>query len=389
MNIIYLDHASTTPICQHVEQAMISCMRQRLGNPQNETHEAGRAARRGIDAARVEIAQAIGADPTAIVFTSGATESNNLAILGFAARRSKPGHVVTCAIEHRSVLEPCRALESAGWRVTHVGTDSTGRIDLDCLADALDKDAQLLSIQWVNNEIGTIQPIEEIARMAQQRGVCFHTDATQAIGRLPVNVTALGIDLLSFSGHKIYGPTGTGVLFVRDPTQLSPRSFGGGQEVGLRSGTHHTPGIVGLGVASRIAIDMLSAEAIRLTRLTHDLRERLITALPDTCFLTPQEGTVPGLISMGWPGIEAETLMLRLEELAISSGAACHDDRSLPSHVVVALDLPPQMQLAPIRISMGRDTTQDHIDLALQAITREVKFLQSLGSTRNIKEHVT
>lgn len=381
---VYLDYQATTPTDPRVLEAMLPYFTVRFGNPHSKSHAYGREAEDAVETGRRQIAELIGAEPREIVFTSGATESNNLAIKG-AARFLSPrkNRIVTCVTEHKCVLESCRRLQAEGFDLITIGVRSNGLIDPEALASAIDEQTALVSIMAVNNEIGVIQPIREIAALCHQRGALFHTDAAQAVGKIPLDVAAMGIDLMSISGHKIYGPKGIGALYVRrrPRVRLEAQMDGGGQERGFRSGTLPTPLCVGLGAACALAAMEMDQEATRLAELRDRLLRALVTAIPDTVVNGDMESRIPGNLNFAFPGIEAEMLLIRLNDIALSTGSACTSAAVEPSYVLRALGLDHALAGASLRIGLGRFTTTAEVDYASERIISEVCRLRGEDAT--------
>lgn len=381
---IYLDYAATTPIDPAVVCAMTRCLREEggRGNP-SSLHVFGRQAAARIEAARAETAALIGAAPEEIVFTSGATESDNLAILGAARAQADRGrHVVSSRIEHKAGLDPCRRLEKEGFALSLVSPERTGRIDPGAVASALRADTVLASIMWVNNELGVIQDIGTIGALCREHGVLFHTDAAQAVGKFPIDVHGLPIDLMSFTAHKLYGPKGIGALYVRAGVRprLLPLAFGGGQEHGVRPGTLPTHQIVGFGVACAQARAAL-ASAVEREWIT-GLRERLwaqLSAIGGTHLNGEGAARIPGILNVSFEGAEGESLVHGLPELALSTGSACNSASAEPSYVLRALGRDVELAQSSLRLSIGRFTTRVEIDTAAAALRREVRRLRALS----------
>jgi len=368
--VIYLDYNATTPVDPRVLEAMQQAFTVHFGNPSSRTHAYGWAASQLLDDARTRIAQLLGATPEEIVFTSGATEANNLAIKGLAAQ-AKKRHIVTTAIEHPAVLEPCAFLERQGFRITKVPVDKGGVVDPEAIRRALQEDTLLVSIMLVNNEIGTIQPVPEVARLCHERGVLVHCDATQGVGKLPVNVQELGVDLLSLSAHKFYGPKGVGLLYLRrrrPPLQLVPLFHGGGQEQGLRAGTLNVPGIVGMAKALELAVEALPGEQQRLGQLRDLLRERLLSAFPRLLENGDPERRVANTLNVAFPGVDGGALLASLPLLAVSPASACATAKPKPSHVLLALGRTPEEASSALRFSLGRPNTQEEVERAAQMV---------------------
>jgi cysteine desulfurase len=365
---VYLDHHATTPLDARVLDAMLPYFAEQFGNAHSAQHAYGWRAADAVERARAEIAELIGALPEEIVFTSGATEANNLAIRGVAARAGARRHLLTCATEHPCVLETCRAVRRDGFEVTELPVQADGLLDPDRLRAALRPDTALVSIMSANHEIGVLQPIAEIARRCRERGVVVHTDAAQAAGRIPLDVAKLEVDLLSFSAHKLYGPKGIGALYVRRGLRLEPLLAGGGQEQGLRPGTLPTPLCVGFGAACALAQRDLAAEAARLAALRDRLHQALRHAVPGARLNGTAEPRLPNNLNLCLPGIDAEDLMAELPELALSTGAACASATQQPSPVLRALGLSDQAIQGSLRIGLGRTTTEAEVEFAIERL---------------------
>jgi cysteine desulfurase len=385
---IYLDYAATTPVDPRVAAAMAECLTDAhaQANPASVTHGPGLAARQRVEAARAEVAALIGAGPAEIIFTSGATEANNLALLGVARAslraRAGRGHIVSSRIEHKSVLDTCKQLEKEGFAVTLVEPDSSGRVTAEAARAALRADTLLLSLMWVNNETGAVSDVAAIAEVCRARGVLVHTDASQAVGKLPVNVETLGVDFLSLTAHKFYGPKGIGALYVRESARpkIAPIQFGGGHERGLRSGTLPTHQIVGLGVAAALA----RAEGKGDAAHARDLASRLwreLESVPGAILNGHREHRVPGLINVSFPGVEGESLITGLADLALSSGSACSSATREPSYVLRSLGRDSELAQSSLRLSLGRFSTAAEVDAAATAIRSEVARLRTLAGT--------
>jgi cysteine desulfurase len=370
---VYLDHAATTPVESRVLEAMLPYFTAVPGNA-SSLHAFGQDARAAVDQARVTVAALIGARPGEIVFTSGATEADNLAVFGVAlAQEARGRHVVTSGIEHHAVLEACRFLEGRGWAVTYVPVDGRGIVDPDDLRQALRPDTVLVSIMAANNEVGTLQPLADIGRLTRERGIPFHTDATQMAGALPMTVGELGVDLLSLSGHKRYGPKGVGALYVRAGTPLSRVQHGGDHERGRRGGTENVAGIVGLGAAFALAAEEMAGEVPRITAL----RDRLIDgalAIPGAHLNGARAPRLPNNVNLSFDGTDGQSLVigLDLQGVAGSSGSACSAGSLDPSHVLLALGLPPELAAGAVRLTLGRHTTEADVDYAIGALRRVV-----------------
>jgi cysteine desulfurase len=380
---VYLDYAATTPVDPAVAEAMVACLTLEgdFGNAGSATHVFGRRAAARVEVARTQVATLIGAEADEITFTSGATESNNLVLLGVARANADRGrHLITSRIEHKAVLDPCKRLEKDGFVVTYLTPDRDGRIGPEAVRAALRPDTVLVSVMYVNNEIGVMQDVGAIGALCRDRGVAFHTDAAQAAGKVPLDVRTLPIDFLSLTAHKIYGPKGIGALYVRHASRplIQPVSFGGGQERGLRPGTLATHQIVGFGVACEIAGGQLEMEQPRLTAL----RERLwkgFAALGGTHLNGENSPRAPGILNVSFEGVEGESLVTGLKALAISTGSACNSASAEPSYVLRALGRDMQLAQSSLRFSVGRFTTVSDVDLALQAVRHEVGRLRALS----------
>ena len=376
---IYLDYQATTPVDPRVLKLMLPYFSEKFGNPGSATHSFGREAAAACERAREQVAAVIGAEAREIVFTSGATESNNIAIkgAGYFARDGRR-HIVTAATEHKCVLESCKALAAEGFRLTVLPVEANGLVDLARLAAALSDDTLLVSIMAVNNEIGVIQPLAEIGELCRRHGAYFHTDAAQAAGKIPLDVDGMAIDLMSISGHKLYGPKGVGALYVRrrPRVRLAPLMSGGGQERGLRSGTLPAALCVGLGAASEISAAEMAAEGMRLKRLRERLRCGLAAKVPGIALNGDLERRIPGNLNLAFPGVDAEVLMARLKDIAVSSGSACTSASIEPSYVLRALGLEDALARASLRIGLGRFTDSAEIDYAVEAIAAAVDQLR-------------
>ena len=383
---IYLDHHATTPVDPAVVAAMLPYLTEKFGNPSSRQHAFGQEAHAAVEEARTHVARLIGAEPEDIVFTSGATESNNLAVRGLARATPRGRHVVATAIEHPAVLEPCRTLEREGFDVTLVGVDAEGIVSASAIEQALRPETTLVSVMAASNEIGTLEPVAEIGRLCRARGIPFHTDAVQAIGRLPTDVEDWSADLVSVSAHKMYGPKGVGALYVRRSRRprlrLQAQAEGGGQEKGFRSGTLNVPGIVGFGEAARLAAAALaSGEAERIAAL----RDRLLAGLRARVDGVEVNGSwnrrLPGNLHVSVTRAEAETLILSLGgRIAISSGAACAEAGGKGSHVLRALGLPDERIYTSLRFGIGRFNDAGEIDAAVEGIAAAVDAARSRAS---------
>ncbi len=375
---VYLDHQATCPVDPRVLEAMLPYLRETFGNAASRSHAFGWDAERAVDQARESIGAALGASGREIVFTSGATESNNLAILGAARMyRDKGKHLITCATEHKAVLDPMKFLEHEGWEVTVLGVDARGRLDLEQLRKAIRADTALVSLMHANNEIGTIHPIAEIGAICKERGVLFHTDATQSAGKLPIDVEAMGVDLLSASAHKIYGPKGVGILYVRrraPRVRLEPIMHGGGHERGLRSGTLNVPGIVGFARALELCLAEREPEQARIGALRDRMQRKFQESLSHVHVNGDVEHRLAGNLNVSFEFVEGEGLLMGIDGIAVSSGSACTSASLEPSYVLRALGVGDELAHSSIRFSLGRFTTEEELDYAaertLAAVTR-------------------
>jgi len=378
---IYLDNNSTTPVDPAVFEAMRPYFTEFFGNPSNQHHAAGSKAARAVERARSQVAAAVGAEPNSIVFTSGATESNNLAILGVCrGSHTSPGHIITSAIEHKAVIGPCRHLEATGWKVTYLGPDSQGTVDWRAVDNAIMPETVLVSIMAANNEVGTIQPIERIGEVCERRGVIFHCDAAQALGRMPIDVDRWKVDLLSLSAHKAYGPKGSGALFVREQHKaeiLAPLCYGGGQEAGIRPGTLAVPNIVGFGTACELATLNLAEESKRIRMLRQSLLDQLMNYCPDMVVHGHPMNFLPGLLSVGFPGVDGDEFLFRLQDVLLSQGAACSSGSPEPSHVLTALGVGYELARSTFRLGIGRFNTIEEISRAAVAINTALSQIKS------------
>jgi cysteine desulfurase len=387
----YLDYNATTPVDPAVLEAMLPFLADNFGNA-SSVHSAGQRARAAVDRARDSVAALLGAKPSEIVFTSGGTESDNLAIFGLVssvAPQSAAGrkHIITTAFEHHAILHSCQALEKQGIEVTYVPVGNTGVINPDEIRRALRPETILISVMHTNNELGTIQPIEEISRIAAEADVYFHCDAVQSAGKLPLDVNQLGVDLLSISAHKIYGPKGVGALYVRTGTPLTPQFHGGHHERDRRPGTENVPGIVGLGKAAELARHSLNEDASRVSSLRDELERGLLARIPQSRANAAAALRTPNTSNVTIPGIEGEALIIALDlkGLACSTGAACSSGAVEPSHVLTAIGLPPEDARASIRFSLGRQTTPADIAFALEVVPTAVVQLRQLSPAYRTK----
>lgn len=377
---VYMDNMATTPVDPRVLADMLPYFGTHFGNAASKTHAFGVVAADAVEQAREEVARLIGARAQEIVFTAGATEANNLAIKGAVQMAFRGAHIVTCAIEHKAVLACCHTLEQHGVEVTYLPVDRRGQIDLDQLAAAITQRTVLISLMAANNEIGVLQPLEAIGRLARERGVLWHCDAAQAVGKVPLDVEALGIDLLSASGHKLYAPKGVGFLYVRSRkprVRLQAQVEGGGQERGLRGGTLNVPGIVGLGRACQLGREEMPAEAARLGQMRRRLRAGLEAALGPLVVNGHADECLPGNLNMSFPGVDGTELLLGLRAIALSSGAACSSRASAPSHVLKAIGASDDLARASLRFGLGRFNTMEEVEFVIDCTVAQVERLRA------------
>lgn len=377
---VYLDYNATTPVDSRVLETMLPWFSEHFGNAASRTHLYGWTAEEAVANARKQVAKLLNVNPKEVVFTSGATESNNLAIKGLFEKKSVQGkHIITVATEHKAILDTCHHLEEWGAEVTYLVPSSDGIISLHQLANALRKDTILVSVMYANNEIGVIQPIREMAALAHSVGAVFHSDATQAVGKIPIDMNSEGIDLLSLSAHKLYGPKGVGALIVKQGIELSQQLDGGGHERGRRSGTLNVPGIVGLGKACEIAQKEMKSESERLKLLRDRLEQGVVTQVPHTFVNGNTAARLPHLTNICFEHIDGENLLLSLKDVAVSTGSACTSASVLPSYVLKVLGLTDDQAYASLRLSLGRFTTDEEITFTLQHI-KEVVEQMRVGS---------
>nr|CAB3233413.1 cysteine desulfurase, mitochondrial-like [Phallusia mammillata] len=379
---IYLDSQATTPLDPRVLDKMMPYLVSYYGNPHSRTHAYGWQAEHAMDVAREQVASLIKADPREIIFTSGATESNNLAVKGvarFYASRKK--HIITSQIEHKCVLDSCRAMENEGFKVTYLPVKSNGLIDLKDLENAFQDDTSIVSIMFINNEIGAKQQIADIGAMCRERKVFLHTDAAQAVGKIPVDVNEMKIDLMSISGHKIYGPKGIGGLYVRrrPRVRLEPLQSGGGQERGLRSGTAPAPLIIGFGEACRICEEDMEFDKEHIDKLSNRLRDKILAALQGVIWNGDNDSTYPGCVNLSFSHIEGESLLMALKQIALSSGSACTSASLEPSYVLRAIGSDDVLAHSSIRFGIGRFTTEEEVDFTVKRVIEEVNKLRELS----------
>ena len=383
MRSVYLDYNATTPVDPRVLEAMLPFLRDNFGNAASRNHRFGWVAEEAVEKARKQVAEVIGATGKEIIWTSGSTEGNNTAIQGVARRYADKGkHIITCTVEHKAVIDPCKFLENQGYEVTWLDPDGTGRVSAEQVRDAIRDDTILVSLIFANNEIGTINPISEIGAICKQKGVLFHTDATQAFGKVPIDVEAMGIDLLTLSAHKTYGPKGVGALYVRRKgprVRLQPIILGGGHERGMRSGTLNVPGIVGCGMAAEIALSDMAAESVRIAKLRDRLWAGLSEHLTDIELNGHVEHRLPNTLNVSFLYVEGESLMMGMSEIAVSSGSACTSASLEPSYVLRGIGVGDDLAHSSIRFSMGRFTTEEEIDHTIKKVVAAVNHLREMS----------
>ncbi len=381
MRRVYLDHNATTPVHPEVLEAMLPYYKDKFGNA-SSIHGFGREVKVALEESREKVAKLINAAPNEVYFTSGGTESDNLAIKGTAfANRKKGKHIVTSKIEHHAVLESCKFLEKEGFEVTCLPVDGQGLIDPDDLKKAIRKDTILVSIMYANNEVGSIEPVEDLSKIAKENDVYFHTDAVQAMGKAPVDVQRLNADMLSVSAHKIYGPKGVGAIYIRKGTRVTPWSDGGSHEKSRRAGTENVPGIVGLAKALEIVQGEMEKESKRLRKLTEAFYHKLTRAIPDVVLNGDLEKRIPNTLSLSFKAVEGESIILSLDlkGVAVSTGSACASGSLEPSHVLSAMRIAPEIAQAAIRFSFGRENTMQDVDYVVKILPEIVGRLRSMS----------
>ncbi|HZJ32664.1 MAG TPA: IscS subfamily cysteine desulfurase [Vicinamibacterales bacterium] len=380
---IYMDYHATTPVDPRVVDAMLPYFTTHFGNAASRNHAFGWEAEEAVETARRQVADLIGANPKEIIFTSGATESNNLAIKGVAEMyREKGNHIITCVTEHKAVIDTCKKLEKQGGRVTYLPVQKDGRIDLADLRAAITEKTILITIMTANNEIGVLQPIAEIGAIAKEKGILFHTDAVQAVGKVPFSVTDAKVDLVSMSGHKFYGPKGVGALYVRRRNPrvlLAEQISGGGHERGMRSGTLNVPGIVGLGAAAAIAQAEMATESKRLRMLRDELNKKLHANLDELYINGSMEYRLPHNLNVSFAYVEGESLLMGINDVAVSSGSACTSASLEPSYVLKALGAGDDLAHSSIRFGLGRWTTEEEVDYVVEKLTTVVRRLREMS----------
>jgi cysteine desulfurase len=384
MSEIYFDNAATSPVRPEVAQAMSVFISGTCGNP-SSLHQAGQRAKRAVEEARNTVAGALGAEPGEIFFTSGGTESNNMAIRGVAQSLQDRGrHIITSSIEHHAVLNVCQALEKEGFEITHLPVDRFGILDMDALRTSVRSDTVLVSVMLANNEVGTIQPISEVAAITTEKGILLHTDACQAVGKMPVNVDNLRVDLLSLAAHKFYGPMGQGALYVRKGTRIQPLLQGGHQERMMRPGTENVPGIVGLAAAIRLALEDLPVECVRVGALRDRLEQGIRERVRDVSFNGHRVLRVPNIANISFAFIDGETLLLALDMkgISVSTGSACNAGSTEPSHVLRAMGLDRGLAQGALRFSLGRQNRETEVGAVADAVAEIVAQLREIAPAR-------
>lgn len=380
---IYMDHNATTPMDPRVLEAMMPYFTKVYGNAASRSHQYGWEAEEAVEKARQQIADLIGCTTKEIVFTSGATESDNLALMGIAEMyASKGNHIITLPTEHKAIIDTCKYLERHGKEVTYLSVDEFGMVDLDALRNAIKDTTILVSIMMANNEIGTIQPVAEIGKICREKGVIFHTDGTQGVGKIPVDVNAMNIDLMSFTAHKMYGPKGVGALYVRKKSprvKLSEQMHGGGHERGMRSGTLNVPGIVGFGKACEISMNEMESESKRLIYLRDKMINTFLTRVKYSYLNGHPTQRLPHNVNVSFEYVEGEGLMMGIKDLAVSSGSACTSATLEPSYVLKALGRGDELAHSSIRYGLGRFTTEEEVDFAIEQTIESVNHLRELS----------
>jgi cysteine desulfurase len=380
---IYMDNHATTPVDPRVLAEMLPYFQEKFGNAASRNHPFGWAAEEGVETARERVAKLVGATAKEIIFTSGATESDNLAIKGVAEMyKQKGNHIITAVTEHKAVLDTCKRLEKYGYRVTYLPVQKDGLVDLDDLKRAMDDKTILVTIMAANNEIGVLQPVEEIGKLCRERGVIFHTDAVQAIGKVPVDVNKQNIDVMSITAHKLYGPKGVGALYVRRKNprvQISPIIDGGGHERGMRSGTLNVPGIVGLGKACAIASEEMPREACHIAGLRNRLKDSIMSRLDEVYLNGSWEHRLPGNLNISFAYVEGESLLMGINDIAVSSGSACTSATLEPSYVLKALGTGDDLAHSSIRFGIGRFNTENEVDYVADRVVETVTRLRELS----------
>ncbi len=380
---IYLDNHATTQMDPRVLETMLPYFTENFGNAASRSHEFGWRAEEAVEVAREQIAKLIGASAKEIIFTSGATEADNLAMLGVAEMyKDKGNHIITTPIEHKAILDCCKYLEKSGHEITYLPVDKFGRVNPEDLRKAITDKTILISIMVGNNEIGTLQPMKELGKIAKERGVLFHSDAVQGIGKVPFNVEEFGVDLASITAHKMYGPKGVGALYVRrrNPrVRLAEQIHGGGHERGMRSGTLNVPAIVGFGKAAELALKVMPEEMIRLTRMRDRMFHEITTALPEVFLNGHPTERLPGNLNLSFAYVEGESMLMAMSDLAVSSGSACTSASLEPSYVLKAIGVGEELAHTSIRFGLGRFTTEEEVDFAIKTVLGNVEKLRNLS----------
>ena len=382
MKRIYMDHSATTPVAPEVLEAMLPYFSEKFGNA-SSLHSFGLEAKEALEESREKVAGLLGAKPEEIIFTAGGTESDNLALKGIARKNQKSGkHIITTRVEHPAILECCRKLEKEGFEVTYLPVTNEGLVEIATLESAIRSDTILISVMHANNEVGTIQPLEEIGRLAAEKDIYLHTDAVQSVGKIPTDVNKLGVDLLSLSAHKLYGPKGVGALYIRNGTRLESIIQGGGHERGLRSGTENIAGIVGLARAAELASQEMASEARRLTDLRDKLARKVLDSVKDAWINGTMKMRLPGNLNFGFKYVEGESLLLFLDSIGISvsTGSACSSHKLEPSHVLLSLGLKPEECHGSLRITLGRSNTMEEVDYVALGIARAVERFRGISA---------
>ena len=377
-----MDHSATTPVAPEVLAAMLPYFGEKFGNA-SSLHQSGREAREALEDSREKVAGLLGAEAEEVIFTSGGTESDNLALKGIARRNRKTGkHIITTQIEHPAILETCHQLEKEGFELTYLPVDHEGLLELSTLEAAIRPDTILISVMHANNEVGTIQPLEEIGRLAAEKEIYLHTDAVQSVGKIPVDVDALGLDLLSLSAHKLYGPKGVGALYIRKGTKIESIIQGGGHERRLRSGTENVSGIVGLARAAELAGETMAAEAERLTGLRDRLAEQVLGRVKEAWINGSMKRRLPGNLNFGFKYVEGESLLLFLDSkgICVSTGSACSSHKLEPSHVLMSLGLKPEECHGSLRITLGMSNTPDEVEYVAESIVEAVERFRGISA---------
>jgi cysteine desulfurase len=382
MKRIYMDHSATTPLDPQVLEAMLPYFSEKFGNA-SSLHSYGLEAKEALEDAREKVAALLGAKAEEIIFTSGGTESDNLALKGIAYKnRNKGKHIITTGFEHPAILETCRQLEKEGFAVTYLPVTAEGMVEPAALEAAIRPDTILISVMHANNEIGTIQPIEEIGKIAADKDIYLHTDAVQSVGKIPVDVGALGVDLLSLSAHKLYGPKGVGALYIRKGSKIAAITQGGGHERGLRSGTENIAGIVGLGRAAQLCGERMAEDGQRLSSLSDRLAGKVLERIRESWVNGSLKRRLPGSLNFGFKYVEGESLLLFLDSkgIAVSTGSACSSHKLAPSHVLLSLGLPQELCHGSLRITMGRSNTMEEVDYVADCIVETVERFRGISA---------